>query len=935
MSKLLVNRTEAIAQLAALGYQEGDFVYLRFFYPSSDPRKTNDPGTKLQGIYPNEIDWEEIETLQTDGRGAYLVVNGGGHKDENVRSCFAIFYEHDNLDKELQVELWRSLGLPEPTLQIDTGGKSIHSYWVFTTPIEVALWRILQTDLLEFADADRSLKNPSRVMRLAGGWHSSGQQSRILLNTGNTYSYEALRSMIPQSQVQQAQVTAAKTWAEHDRSFRLPIAESVPLEVCLSKESRRLLEEGVWEGGRNDRGYAVACDLIGTAAHLSHLGQQYSGNARTMFDDYCQRCTPPLDAAEIESVWKSAEKRSSGPSCSPEQIEGCIKGWQWRSVRDDAAMPTLNTANVANDDEPESIEDQRALLEELSEYSRSRLDLHSVYPAALAEALTKQALALPIAPECLHQVFLSVCAGIVGTRADVRIHQGWTEPCVIWTGFVGEPGFKKSPAMKVVRKPLVSLQTKARELFEWRQEENDSKKRQWDAKKKEDKANANPAEIPVDPKMRHYYLEDTTLDAAISIHAQEESSTGFSLLYDELAELFDGLDQYKAGKGNDRKKLLRLWNGGDLKTDRKSEGASVFVPKSAISLSGAIQTSVLEKQMGDSEDSDGMWGRILWSAPPYIRSDRRSSPVDVSELLEEVYQKLDSMPEGRLFRLSPDAQKLFYEFESWVEDKREYGSMALKNALAKMVGYAARIALLLHCLDIALDETPDKEIIPVETMQRSLFLCQYYIQQVKLLHSRTVQAELPPQLLKILELAQATGSVSLREVQRKRLAANAGEARDFLMQIERLGFGKVSQQGRGSIIFHLSQLSRPVTDARDSWNPRRDKSADDFTHLSHLSQEKSEPQKTADLVTEVHTNRDRGEKQKTCDTVTEQSQSQAQQGVECVTEDVTSRDRCDSSSKQSSVTVKGFGFGNGNGSSKHKEKKQAISYQEFEALEDY
>jgi hypothetical protein len=76
-------------------------------------------------------------------------------------------------------ELWRfpkgsrceSLELPEPTFRVDTGGKSVHSYWVFTQPIPIADWGELQGDLLEYVDGDRSIKNPSRVMRLAGCWH--------------------------------------------------------------------------------------------------------------------------------------------------------------------------------------------------------------------------------------------------------------------------------------------------------------------------------------------------------------------------------------------------------------------------------------------------------------------------------------------------------------------------------------------------------------------------------------------------------------------------------------------------------------------------------------------------------------------------------------------------------------------------------------------
>ena len=182
-----INREQVRQQLAALGYKKGERVFLRAFFPSTDSRKNGDAGRKAETTNLDKL-IEHAAKFQAEGRGVYLVVNGGGHADKDVTAARAIFYEHDNLDKAAQVDLWKGLGLPEPTLQIDTGGKSIHSYWVFEQFVAVENWRSLQTDLLEFADADRSLKNPSRVMRLAGARHSSGNQSVITNNSGKRYT---------------------------------------------------------------------------------------------------------------------------------------------------------------------------------------------------------------------------------------------------------------------------------------------------------------------------------------------------------------------------------------------------------------------------------------------------------------------------------------------------------------------------------------------------------------------------------------------------------------------------------------------------------------------------------------------------------------------------------------------------------------------------
>ncbi|NJO31373.1 MAG: DUF3987 domain-containing protein, partial [Richelia sp. SL_2_1] len=198
--QIVINAQQIKQHLAALGYLEnGDTVYVRAFYPSDDPRKNEDKGRKTQSHNLNQL-IKAANQYQEEGRGVYIVVNGGGHSDNFVSRARAIFYEHDNLDKKIQEKLWETLGLPEPTFQVDTGGKSIHSYWVFDKPINVLEWKELQADLLEFSDADRTIKNPSRVMRLAGANHisSSGVFPTQLINvTEHKYSYSSLRAVIP------------------------------------------------------------------------------------------------------------------------------------------------------------------------------------------------------------------------------------------------------------------------------------------------------------------------------------------------------------------------------------------------------------------------------------------------------------------------------------------------------------------------------------------------------------------------------------------------------------------------------------------------------------------------------------------------------------------------------------------------------------------
>lgn len=330
---LEIDRKNVTAQLSLLGYQAGDAVFLRSFFPSEDPRKQTDKGRKLKAHYP-QPPWSELERLQQEGRGIYVVVNGGGHKDAAVTVGRAIFYEHDVLEKSVQADLWQSLDLPEPTFQMDTGGKSIHSYWVFETPIPIKDWRTLQADLLEFAGGDLSIKNPSRVMRLAGCFHvGPGRlpvQSRIVSAGGQRYGFDLLRAAVPK---QEPTDSPKLSWAAFTRIFSAPYPSRVPLYDCLSRQSRDLIDNGVDEGSRNTRGAALARDLIGTAEYLRDIGQTFESHERQLFEQYCDVCSPPIAQAEREAIWTSALKSNPSPACCPEQIATCIRGSVWRALK--------------------------------------------------------------------------------------------------------------------------------------------------------------------------------------------------------------------------------------------------------------------------------------------------------------------------------------------------------------------------------------------------------------------------------------------------------------------------------------------------------------------------------------------------------------------------------------------------------------------------
>ena len=231
-------------------------VRLRSFFPSNHPLKTSDTGKKSSA----SGDW--IKTCQEEGRGVYLVVNDGGDTDSSITDCRAFFVEWDDRPKEDQITAWQDLELPEPTIQVDTGGKSIHNYWVLSKVIDATTWRSIQERLLEYADADRSLKNPSRVMRLPGTFHmtsdgSPGEMCEIIHQSDKTYLSKEIEKVLPTKKMHSMNMESRRftNYEKHD-------LETV--KKALDRIPARKAGTGTYEKYRNVLwGLVKACEEAG------------------------------------------------------------------------------------------------------------------------------------------------------------------------------------------------------------------------------------------------------------------------------------------------------------------------------------------------------------------------------------------------------------------------------------------------------------------------------------------------------------------------------------------------------------------------------------------------------------------------------------------------------------------------------------------------
>jgi hypothetical protein len=134
--------------------------------------------------------------------------NPGGSKAEEITEGRALFFEADGgLPIEAQEALPELLGLPEPTVTVWTGGKSVHVYWAAPEGEEITVeeWRKAQARLIAAvkevapeAGVDEAIKDPSRLMRCPGSVHpATGERCRIHSASGKRYNLAALVEKLP------------------------------------------------------------------------------------------------------------------------------------------------------------------------------------------------------------------------------------------------------------------------------------------------------------------------------------------------------------------------------------------------------------------------------------------------------------------------------------------------------------------------------------------------------------------------------------------------------------------------------------------------------------------------------------------------------------------------------------------------------------------
>jgi hypothetical protein len=255
-------------------------------------------------------------------------------------------------------------------------------------------------------------------------------------------------------------------------------------------------------------------------------------------------------------------------------------------------------------------------------------------------------------PSYLALPLLTAIAAAIGNTRRLELKRGWSAPPILWGAIVGESGTAKTPAFKLVMRPIRERQRKALERHAEEIKEYEADLARWEkemaAWKRDKDAASDPPPKPDPPQAERFIVSDTTVEALAPIHLA--NPRGLLLARDELAGWIGSFDRY-AGKGRagaDSANWLSMFNAESIIVDRKTGiPRTIHVPQAAVCVSGGIQPAILKRALGIEHRESGLAARLLLACPP--RKAKRWTEADIDPSAEAELARLFD----RLFELQP------------------------------------------------------------------------------------------------------------------------------------------------------------------------------------------------------------------------------------------------------------------------------------------
>ncbi len=340
-----------------------------------------------------------------------------------------------------------------------------------------------------------------------------------------------------------------------------------------------------------------------------------------------------------------------------------------------------------------------------------------VWPFTLSEGFRQMGRAFATSPEPIPGAACAIVASLLGSTIEVSPKTSWKEPLIFWFGDIRPSGSGKTPAPRALCKVLYAAQREADEAYK-------AAYAFWELTKPKDRG-------PQPERARGYFMTGLTLEG---VRVDHSGHGGAVAILDEVSALISMQNEYKKD-GSDREAWLCLHDGNPARIVRAKETKTIS--NSRLSIFGGIQPGVWRKVFNGKDGvylEDGTAFRMLltYGGDAFYPQTAETWDHDNREHWEGLLRAAKEWADQggtQILCLSEDAQALFFDWRNDLYGHLPHLPGQLKGFIPKAVGYALRLAGVLHCVHRFWVKDLPIDTLTTEDMERGIKAASFYLGQ--------------------------------------------------------------------------------------------------------------------------------------------------------------------------------------------------------------
>ncbi|MFS4484222.1 DUF3987 domain-containing protein [Hyunsoonleella sp. 2307UL5-6] len=335
-----------------------------------------------------------------------------------------------------------------------------------------------------------------------------------------------------------------------------------------------------------------------------------------------------------------------------------------------------------------------------------------VFPLVIREFIQEISRTLDLNKDFLCGSALVALSTAIGNLFTLKIKEGYNQKCILWLVIIGSAGDGKSPSMKLPMKPLRNFESKEYDKYILAL-------KQWES---------IPENPDPKPEFKTRILEDLTFETIGKEH--KKNKNGLCIYSDEILSWLNGFGRYSGS--SEENNYLSLWNGWELKINRKTNGNNVFIKHSFLNVIGGTQRARLKELFKGDRKNSGFLDRILFCYPedvlPIKLNKKKANPIVFSNY-EALFKRIFELYNDDKFlteiEYTNEAFDRACDWENEITQKYLNDEEALISMASKLKSYCHRIALLIEVVDnISLDK--NIRSVSISSLEKSILLIEYF-----------------------------------------------------------------------------------------------------------------------------------------------------------------------------------------------------------------